>query len=279
MWALVLGQGWDNCKEMFLLEKHPEETQSGCSQALLAWLLLLLLAWENPNVPPRVCLPQPCHQPTRNYPVWPSARHSEWSCGHTAPLKHPKTATLQIMRTPSNQTWPGAEVCSQSSSPVTQELTVLVLTQKASLCKSFLLSNSRQALCFISSVSSLAIIFLWGPTLEFSQGLSVLSQGNPGVYSHHPQVDGTVQCLPSSHSFLDKATATAYFQLLLGVAEPLPHPSSICTQSAEKWWNSPFPKDFQQIMRDFSTLHNHMDANLLSLYNVHWWKQLWNNTR
>lgn len=269
----------DNCKEMFLLEKHPSETQSRCSQALLAWLLLLLLIWENPNVPPRVFLPQPCHQPIRSYLVWPSAMQSKRSCGHTAPSKHLKTATLQIMHTPSNQNQPGAEIFSQSSSLWLRSSLVWCSHRRHLVAKVFLLSNSRQALLFISSVSSLAIVFLWGPTPEFSQGLGVLSHGNPGVCSHHPQVDGTAQCLLFSHSFLDKATATAYFQLLLGVEEPLPHPGSICTQSAGKWWNSPFPKDFQQIMKDLSTLHSPMDANLLLLYNVHWWKQLWNNTR
>lgn len=151
-------------------------------------------------------------------------------------------------------------------------------------CKSFWLSKSRQALFFISSISFLIILFLWGPRLEFSQDSGVLSHRNPGV----GQVDlaaithrwmGQSSASPSNHIFLDKATATAYFQLLLVVEQPLPHSGCICTQSAEKWSNSPFPKNFQQMLRDLSTLHNPMDANLLLMYTVCWWKQLWNNTR
>lgn len=142
-WALVLGQGWDECKEMFLLAKHSSETQSRCSQALLACrLFLLLLTWEKPNVHPTFCLLNPYHQSTRSYLMWLSAMQSKWSCGHTAPLKCLKTATLQIMHAPSNQNWPGAEVFFQSSSHVIHELMALVLTQKMSFCKSFWLSNS-----------------------------------------------------------------------------------------------------------------------------------------
>lgn len=285
MWARVLGQGWDEYKEMFLLAKHPAETQSRCSQALLAYrLLLLLLTWEKPNVHPTASLPHPYHQSTRSYLAWPSAMQSKWNCGHTSPLEHLERATPQIMHTPSNQNWPGAEVFSQSSSHVVHELTVLVLLQKMSVCKSFWLSNSRQALFFISSKCPLAILFLWGPRLEFSQGLGVLShrktvvgQAGPAAITHRWM--GQFSSSLSNHSCLDKATAKVYFQLLLGVEQPLPHSGPTCTQSAEKWWNSPFPKDFQQMLRGLPTLHNLMDTNLLLLYTVYWWKQPWNNTR
>lgn len=237
-------RGEMNVGRCFSWQIHPAETQSRCSQALLAY---------------RSFLPHPCHQSTTSYFVWPSAMQSKWSCGHTSSLEHLKTATPQIMHAPYNQNWPGAEVFSQSSSHVVHEAAVLVFTQKKSSCKSFWLSDSRQALFFISSIYSLAILFLWGPRLEFSQGLGVLSLCNTAVGPAGPAAIthrwvGQFSASLSDHSFVDKATAKAYLQLLLGVERPLPHSGPICIQSAEKWWNSPFPKDFQQMLRDFYQL-------------------------